>query len=333
LGRTAGGYSTGTGRIGGARYFSHSPASQAQVISNVSQAVRAFCLNGQKAMYDGVDARSGKPRYKAVSALQEDALTKMDGVPKASPGSYIDFAVNPTITALTPLRAITGFNSKLAPVDTLHTDGLLDILAIDFSRALTELAAILADLKRLAALGDLPITYRTGPSPRLRVHFPGCDADTVDALASELGLQRGAVGQDADFDAFAGTDIALLFPFAPSKTASECAFLAAPDLRPRLVNRAADALLFWPAASDGDPDPVLFSDGDSARSLCGFERDAVDLAAGYDTPLSGYETVHSSEVDSSARVLERQRTATPLEYQGIEGIYRFMEMCDASARK
>ena len=36
LGRTAGGYGTGAGRVGGTRYFSHAPASQAQVVNTVS---------------------------------------------------------------------------------------------------------------------------------------------------------------------------------------------------------------------------------------------------------------------------------------------------------
>lgn len=163
LGRTAGGYCAGAGRIGGARYFSHGPAAQAQVITNVSQAVRAFFLNGHRALYDGVDPHCGKSRYKAVSALQDEALSKIDAVPKASPGSYIDFNVNPTITALTPLNAVTGFKSTRSyakQVDTLNTEGLLDVLSIDFSRALKELAVILNDLKRLSNIGDLPITCK-----------------------------------------------------------------------------------------------------------------------------------------------------------------------------
>jgi len=280
--------------------------------------VRAFCLTGQKALYDGVDARSGQPRYKAVSPLQERALAQLDSLPRASPGSYIDFAVNPTITALTPLHAVAGF--RRAPT-SLHTAGLLDALGADFSRALAELAAILADLQRLAALGDLPLTYRGGPAaPALRVHFPGCDAAAVDALAAELGLCRGVVAQDPDFDVFAGARVALLFPFAPSAAPSE---------------RGGGAWERAPPWMPDEPDPILFSDGESVRSECGFERDAVDVRAPLRSPteLTGFESVRSSELESEARVPERYSSATPLEYQGFEGIYRFIEMCDASARK
>jgi hypothetical protein len=282
-----------------------------------------------------VDPRTGKTRFKAVSALQEEAMTKMDAVPKASPGSYIDFNVNPTITALTPLNAITGFKSTRSyakHVDTLNTEGLLDILSIDFSRALKELAVILNDLKRLSNIGDLPITYQNSC---LRVHFPGCDSETVERLALELDLQRGVIGQDAEFDAFAGTEIALLFPFAPSKTISERSFYQKP-VQGRQINRD----IFDPYWIR-EPDPILFSEhGDSpeeysTRSDAGLEHDMVEVAANpwAEGTLSGYESVHSSELSSAGRVAEKQSHATPLEYQGIEGIYRFMELCEASERK
>lgn len=301
----------------------------------MSQAVRAFCLNGQRALYDGVDPKTGKTRFKAVSALQEEAMTKMDAVPKASPGSYIDFNVNPTITALTPLNAVTGFKgtrSYAKHVDTLNTEGLLDVLSIDFSRALKELAVILNDLKRLSDVGDLPITYQNSC---LRVHFPGCDAETVEKLALELDLQRGVIGQDADFDAFAGTEIALLFPFAPSKTTSECSFYQKPVQRRQVNRELLDP--YWMR----EPDPILFSEhGDSpeeysTRSDAGFEHDMVEVAANpwAEGSPSGYESLHSSELSSAGRVAGKQSHATPLEYQGIEGIYRFMELCEASERK
>ena len=325
----------GSGRIGGARYFSHTPAVPAQVISNVSQAVRAFCLNGQKALYDGTDPRTGSKRYKAVSALQEKVTSTVNSVPKPSPGSFIDFNVNPTITALTPLNAVTGFSissSQPRSMETLNTEGLLDVLSVDFSRALKDLATILNDLKRLSSLGDLPITYQ---SSCLRVHFPGCDADTVEKLAVELGLQRGVIGQDDDFDAFAGTEIALLFPFAPSKTVSEVEFYDRP-VEGRQINRYQ--FDFWAKG----PDPLLFSEPSeeeySTRSDDGLGLDFVEVKAEpnpwLESSPSGYESLHTSELDDSGRVYERESSKhTPLEYQGIEGIYRFMEFCDEAARK
>ena len=46
----------------------------------------------------------------------------------------------------------------------------------------------------------------------------------MERLCDELNVGRGTVIQDTAFDAFAGTDIALLFPFAPSEEASEAEF-------------------------------------------------------------------------------------------------------------
>ena len=108
--RSAGGYGTGAGRIGGARYFSHTPAAPAQVVNNVSQAVRAFWLSGQKAQFDGMNSRNEK-QFKMISAVQEKAGRKMRSVPAAVPGSYVDFKVTPTITAIGPLGNIPSASS------------------------------------------------------------------------------------------------------------------------------------------------------------------------------------------------------------------------------
>ncbi|KAK5134986.1 hypothetical protein LTR08_005938 [Meristemomyces frigidus] len=306
LGRTAGGYSLGAGRVGGARYFSHGPACQAQVVSNVSQAVRAFFVGGHKAQFDGVCARTGEKRYKPVSALQEQTGRRLRGVPMATPGSYVDFRINPTVTALTPLAALSGFSGSASlQTDNINTDGLLDALSADFSRALKDLAATLSDLKRLSALGNLPITYE---AEHLRVHFPGCDAETVERLCTELAVSRGTVVQDEAFDAFAGTEIALLFPFAPSKAVSEedCdSYFEEAYAQYQPINVQS---MFTPAYST-----------QSAKSSSDFE----DIVA-YDEPLS-YESVASGSVCGS----ENEDQQSPLEYQGFEGIYRFLEQLDA----
>ncbi|KAF2401348.1 hypothetical protein EJ06DRAFT_581494 [Trichodelitschia bisporula] len=320
LGRTAGGYTLGSGRIGGARYFSHTPGAPAQVINTVSQAVRAFFVGGQKAHFDGVYPCTGHAKYKVVTPLQDEAMKKMASVPKLSPGSFIDFSVNPTITALTPLSNIVGFPNMPQKVDTLNTGGLLDILSVDFARALKDLAMVLNDLKQLAAVGDFPITYRDG---RLRVHFPGCDAETVERLANELGIQRGVVGQDEDFDAFVGTEMALLFPFAPSKPMSECSFFESPS---------SQTGAFW--QGDIPASPVLRNLATPAlSSVSGGELGYQDL--GQDNPWvsspSGYSSFHSGELEDSGRVYQTPERRSTSEYEGIEGIYRFIAQCDAAA--
>lgn len=312
LGRTAGGYTLGSGRIGGARHFSHGPAAQAQVVQNVSQAVRAFFISGQKAQFDGVSPTTGEKRYKAVTALQDETGRKIRSIPQITPGSWIDFPVNPTITALTPLTGLTGFNSNTSEsVDHLNTDGLINVLSVDFSRALKDLAAVLNDLKRLSALGDLPITYQ-GAS--LRVHFPGCDSDTVERMCAELNITRGTVTQDEAFDAFAGTEIALLFPFAPSEDASECESLFDYEPTPHKQSpfiHLEDMLTPSESAQDY-----------STHSDSGLED--VFAENPWLSDPSGFESIRSGS-DLSDK-------GNPLEYQGLEGIYRFLEQCDAVRR-
>ena len=46
---------------------------------------------------------------------------------------------------------------------------------------------------------------------------------------------------------------------------------------------------------------------------------------------SGYESLHSSELDDSGRCYEKSSHASPLEYSGIEGIYRFISEIDTAA--
>lgn len=334
LGRTAGGYGFGSGRIGSARYFSHTPAAPAQVVQNVSQAVRAFCLAGQKAQYEGTGPR-GEKRYRAVSTLQDETVRKVKSLPKATPGSYIDFHVNPSITALTPLSAVAGYpktasaESELEPL-SINTDGLLDVLSIDFSRALKDLAAILNDLKRLSALGDMPITYSSAST--LRIHFPGCDADTVERLCDELDVKRGMVVQDADFDAFVGTDIALLFPFAPSNAAS----IAGSDMEEvSFLDRPLGALSECYSGFDSYHDTLedrystlseqSQSDHQEAHSL--LETNPWAFLNESEGRLLTSPDERATLKSASSFVTESRSPSDPLEFQSFEGIYRFLAEC------
>lgn len=320
----------GGGHIGGARFFSHGPAAPAQIIQNVNQAIRAFAVGGKKAQFDGTNPRTGEKRYKTVTVLQHEAAKKILAVPKATPGSFIDFRVNPSITALTPLSAVPGFQAPQRQMETLNTEGLLDVLSIDFSRALKDLAVILNDLKKLSALGDLPITYQDSS---IRIHFPGCGADTVECLAEELGIQRGIVRQDEDFDDYNGTDIALLFPFAASQSPSECSFY-----EKSITNRKVKPQDMWwgenvllgdaPASPIVQITPSDFSTlSDSGLELDGFGEEENPWLS---SP-SGYESLHSSELDDSGRCYEKASHTSPLEYSGIEGIYRFISEIDTAA--
>ena len=277
--------------MGGARYFSHTPAAPAQVVNNVSAAVRAFWLSGQKAQFDGMTP-NGEKRYRAVTNLQEETGRKMRSIPRNTPGSFIDFHVNPTITALSPLGAAFGSNIGL-PSPSLNTEGFLDVLSVDFSRALKDLAATMNDLKRLSALGDLPITLEQKST--LRIRFPGCDAGTVGRLCDEVGVQRGIIHQDVDFDSSVGANVALIFPFAPSSQ------------------------------------HTISSPGGSLRSQTGHDYEAVDAIT--DNPwLESYESMDYRSESGSDYFIKPSELQHSSDYEGLEGIYRFIEECDNARR-
>lgn len=307
LPRTAGGYAMpGSGRVGGQRYFSHAPASQAQVVQNVSQAMRAFWLSGQRAHFDGYGVK-GEKTYRPVSALHESTSRKMASVPHFIPGSFIDFQLSPTVTALGPLAAaaISGFETKPeVSAVTLNAEGFLDVLSVDFARQLKELAAVMNDLKRLAALGDLPITLEKHNT--LRVRFPGLDADTVERLCEDIGLQGGLIRQDAEFENNYGGSMALRFPHAPDAEEKEVT-LTSPGGSMRSHRSELSSIEEDEAFFDEyfDENPWLSTPAPESEVEEGYESMSPPL------PSSGEHVSHMSE-----------------DFEGLEGIYRFLEECD-----
>jgi hypothetical protein len=302
LPRTAGGYATpGSGRVGGARYFSHTPAAQAQVVQNVSQAVRAFWLSGQRARFDGAGP-NGEKRYRTVSATQEEARCRLASVPRYVPGSFIDFQISPTVTALSPLGVACPFataeafgmpTKPEAGAATLNADGFLDVLSIDFARALKDRAAIMTDLKNLSELGDLPITLEKNNI--LRVRFPGVEAEAVERLCDDVGVQRGVVKQDPDFDSSAGVSVALRFPFAPDEHCANT--ITSPGGSVRSHDSETSEL-----------EDVFMDEYEENPWLSSPEPEGYESMS---PPIYSSSGEHCSE-----------------DFEGLEGIYRFLEECD-----
>jgi hypothetical protein len=247
-------------------------------------------------------------------------------------GSYIDFKVSPTITAVGPLAGIPRSPTivECEEESTLNNTVLMSTLAVDFSRALKDLAAIMNDIKHLSTLGDLPI--RLENSNTLRVRFPGCDRDTVENLCRELNIRRGIVGQDEGFDQKTGTEMALLFPFAPSRTVSEVMYET--EIRARPPKKAKRDHVDWyemvsPTATN--------SPGISHRSVTSDELGFEEMVENpWLSSPSGYSSLHPSE-DDVAALFQPQRQHLPTQshatdYEGLEGIYRFIEECDGARR-
>ncbi|KAG6362064.1 hypothetical protein INS49_010293 [Diaporthe citri] len=307
--RTAGGYAMpGSGRVGGQRYFSHGPTSQAQVVQNVSQAMRAFWLSGQRAHFDG-HGPNGEKRYKPVTSLQESAGRKMASMPRMMPGSFVDFQISPTVTALSPLAAVAAMATSSdakheVGAATLNADGFFDVLSTDFARQLKDLTAVMSDLKRLAALGDLPITLEKNNT--LRVRFPGLDSDTVERLCDDTGVQRGVIKQDPEFDASYGSPMALRFPYAPDAHEEETLTSPGGSLRSQLSD-----------LSSIEEDEALFDE---------YVDEYIEENPWLSTPEpeveaeEGYESMSDHVLSSAEHVSEG--------FEGLEGIYRFLEECD-----
>jgi hypothetical protein len=276
--------------------------------------MRAFFISGHKAQFDGVSP-NGEKKFKPVSNLQETTGRKMRSLPKATPGSWIDFQINPTITALSSMTGVVGYSKSSVEVPHINSEGLIDALSVDFSRALKDLAAVHNDLKRLSVLGDLLITYET---TSLRVHFPGCDAQTVERLCEELNVHRGFISEDPAFSDFVGAEIALLFPMAPSTASSLCD-----------ESLSGSELYDLPAQRNiihyDDMMSPTQSDKYSTDSDHGFE-DVLESERPWmpSTPFDQQSLETVSVIGSDE--------FSPLEYQGFEGIYRFLEELDRVGR-
>jgi len=178
--RTTLGYSLG----GGARYFSSSPAAPAQVIGQVSSAMRAFMLNG-KGQFDSYYRVGGKKSNIAVRAQIAASLAAQN-----APGAYVDFDLAPTWTCISPMR-----RTKTSLEDAVF----MNSLSADFGAMVGNVTAVYADVQKLCTLGDLPVSVAGSDATILRVRFNGCDRDYVERLCSEMGVKRGIVHEDERF--------------------------------------------------------------------------------------------------------------------------------------
>jgi len=182
LPRSQGGYSLG----GSARYFSHQTA-PAQVIAQVSQAMRAFILSGKDMSYYAAKRRNDRTYIKGQIQLHLLAAS----TDRLAPGAYIDFHISPTLTCL----------SATDPVGYTCLDntrgGFMEELDVDLNQAIRDISIVYQDLRRLSSLGELPISLVS--SNTLRVHFRGCTADLVTNLCDEVGVFSGVIHEDERF--------------------------------------------------------------------------------------------------------------------------------------
>jgi len=183
LPRSANGYSLG----GNARYFSHSTA-PAQVIQQVSTAMRAFVLSGKDVGYYSAKRRNNTNTYARGQIKMHLAAANTD---RFAPGAYVDFRMLPNFTCM----------SETDPVGYTCLDstrgGFMDELDVELNNVMRDISRVYQDIRKLSSLGELPITLV--PPATLRVHFRGCDADLVNALCDEVGVITGIIHEDERF--------------------------------------------------------------------------------------------------------------------------------------
>ncbi|KAL9041251.1 MAG: hypothetical protein Q9214_004170 [Letrouitia sp. 1 TL-2023] len=345
LPRSSGGYCLGgVGR--GIRHFSHIPSPQAQVVQNVNAGIRAFCLGGGKARFDGINLKTGEKKYKAVTETEDQVLqkTKIAGSNWVK-GTSLEFQLTPTITALA--ASLPESTTSISHGVSLGTAGLLDNLAVDFARSLKDLSVILMDLKRLAVFGDLPINLSTSPTGGivLSVRFCGCDGEIISRLCDEAGIHRGIVREDEGWSDDRDVDMALLFPFAPSGVASENCDEARYT---RETFRAdghygSDQLDWRQMMSPPDHDRDC-----STRTLDSFEHvqqgpaSLTSINRSFKTPSrssSDYENLLEAKDSNDSYYCahptnpwQHRQMQAHEEFEGLEGIYKFLRECEQAKR-
>lgn len=286
-------------------------------------------MSGGKARFDGLDTKTGEKRFKAVARTEYEVLQKLEKPFKAfEKGTSLEFQLSPTITA---------FSTKLSTFSpdfqdhTLASPDFLSNLSVDFARALKDLSAILVDLRRLSTLGDLPINLaHTSSGPVLTCRFPGCDAEIVSRLCDEVGIQRGMIKEDEAWEQDKEVEMALLFPLAPgSSGASEMwdekgcdYFVQAPEqLEWRHMMSSREPLI--------STDELQSNVGNG--SIISHKILQKPFNHTSNSP-SGYESLRDSDFAEDDPYVCEELQARAIgggshDYDGLEGIYRFLNEC------
>jgi len=288
-----------------------------------------------------MDSR-GEKTWKTVTETQHKALGK--AFRPQEKGTWLEWRLNPTITALPLFQSTISQALALSNPDvqqqtySLNSPMLLDGLASDFAKTLKSLAATLADLQRLAQLGDLPISLHPSDPSLLRVRFLGCDGDTVSRLCDEIGIRSGVIREDEAWTTSKEGRMALLFPFAPSVDPSDHESDAGQYFEQRPVVDWQG--MMSPSAQSGGrihSPHYSVNEAMSEGSFLGSPAEQISLQSG--NPWVDLEGESLGEDDEamdydprSYRMTGEAEQDSVLKYDGIEGIYRFLAECDGARR-
>lgn len=292
--------------------------------------------------YDGLDNMSGEKRFRCISKTEQSAykgLEKSDRM--ALKGTTLEFKIAPTVTAFMP--GFSQGSAEEAEPMTLNKPGMLDVLSGDFARALKDLASIVGDLNRLASFGDLPISVtNTSEGPVLSVRFPGCDADLVSRLCDEVSVTRGVVVEDEAWHDDKEVQMALLFPFAPAgaeedEVLSE-GYFAKRNNDTAVFDEARHERMQWQKML---PLSTISSAKNARSPDCyegGFEEGTLRSPTQHTISPSGYESLEDPYEWTSALPSHSPYSGSKMsvggsqDYEGVEGIYKFLQVCDEAKR-
>lgn len=300
------------------------------MIQNVNAGIRAFFVGGGKARYDGADPSTGAKRFRSLTKTEDQVLNNLDKhISGAAKGTNLEFQLSPRVTALLPSTS-----------ETLGSENILEVLSVDFARALKDLSLTLSDLRRLSALGSLPLTLTsTSKGPILSVRFSGCDAETVIRLCEELGVFQGIVREDKCWEHEKDVEMALLFPFAPTSSEQHdgSEYFEQQPHQATVDTVIAPEQVEWQgmlspsltsdfSVKSYEHVSPVFYDGEGSRSQSAYESMRESDFAD-DDPYVRHHHQHAS-----SPVAARKSGSASEDYEGLEGIYRFLQECDAARR-
>ena len=292
-------------------------------------------IGGGKARFDGVDPVTGEKRFRGVSQTEDAVYRKWETpLARSNKGTDLNFKLNPTITALSPVfSGTTNPQSTTFDITSLNDLNLLENLSVDFARALVDLAVILADLRTLSAFGDLPINLISIPSGSvMRVRFPGCDGDLVSRLCDEVGVRRGVIVEDETWNVEKDVEMALLFPFAPvdahdvvsESDDGEGYFERKPMDQGHRPEKLEWRHMLSPSAENfSQPDSTLHSPSRKINTPSGYESLGQSDFASDDPCYHNISPIKAS----------KHGTSHSADYEGVEGIYKFLQVCEDSRKQ
>lgn len=144
--------------------------------------MRAMAMGGKNA---AEEYRKHKNGGRVSVRAHLAAMLTQDGT---APGAYVDFHMAPTFTSLSRF-------SK----NSISNASFMAALDEDFTEIVNDVATVWSELQKLASFGALPISLADDKEDTIRIHFPGCDRDTVSRLCDEVYVTRGVIGEEKRF--------------------------------------------------------------------------------------------------------------------------------------